>query len=56
MPESDDGSQDGSSGSVHDYSSPEDIDSEHEEEEINYDSKRIVLALLAKLKEEIENM
>jgi hypothetical protein len=50
MPESDDGSQDGSSGS------PEDTDSEHEEEETNYDRKQTVLALLAKLKEEITKM
>jgi hypothetical protein len=49
MPESDDGSQGG-------YSSPEDIDSEHEEEETNYDRKQTVLALLAKLKEEITKM
>jgi hypothetical protein len=56
MPESDDGSQDGSSGSGNDYSSPEDIDSEHEEEDTNYDRKQTVLALLAKLKEEIKKM
>jgi hypothetical protein len=55
--DSDDGSQhDGSSRSVHDYSSPEDTDSEHEEEETNYDRKQTVLALLAKLKEEITKM
>jgi hypothetical protein len=60
MPDSDDGSQhDGSYGSGHDYSSPEDTDSEHEEEDkedTNSDRKQTVLALLEKLKEEIENM
>jgi hypothetical protein len=50
MPDSDDESQSEASYGSHTS------DSEHEEEETNYDRKQTVLALLAKLKEEITKM
>ena len=57
MSDSDDGSQhDGSYGSVHDYSSSDDIDSEHEEEDTHSDRKQTLLALLKQMEDLIQDM
>ena len=57
MPYIDDESQhDGSYGSVHDYSSPDDTDSEHEEEDTHHTRKQRVLALLQQMQDLIQSM